>query len=254
MRVLITGGAKGIGRATTNLFVERGAHVICADRIEFERKNNNNNNNNMRRVDSIVADLANANECRRVANVALSYGDIDILINNVGIQPPESCVPCHRLNDDWWEKIMNLNVTSYFRMSKEILRSWIEAKRRGGVIVNVSSIQGLQSQAGVPAYAASKGAILSFTRQLAMEYAPMGIRVCSVCPGTVRTPLVDALLEESDRSFDDIHDPRLLNGGVGDPNDVAELICFLASDRAKNITGEYVCTDAGMMAAGAWAT
>ena len=137
-------------------------------------------------------------------------------------------------------------------MSHLCLPSMIETK--AGVIVNMSSIQGLQSQPGVPAYAAAKGGVLSLTRQLAMEYAKDNVRAVSVCPGTIRTPLVTELLEKGGSSYEDIKNPGLLAGGVGEPEDIAETVLFLSSERAKNITGEYITNDGGMMAMGAWAT
>jgi NAD(P)-dependent dehydrogenase (short-subunit alcohol dehydrogenase family) len=165
---------------------------------------------------------------------------------------PRTYHTSHKLSEEWWDKIIAINLTSYYRMAYLCLPSMIE--RKSGVIVNMSSIQGLQSQAAVPAYAASKGGVLSLTRQLAMEYAKENVRAVSVCPGTIRTPLVTQLLDESGSSYESISNPSLLAGGVGDPHDIAETVLFLSSERAKNITGEYLCNDGGMMAMGAWAT
>ena len=146
----------------------------------------------------------------------------------------------------------SVNLTSYYRMAHLCLPGMVE--RQHGCIINMASIQGLQSQPGVPAYAAAKGGILSLTRQIAMEYAKYNVRAVSVCPGTVRTPLVTQLLEESGSSYENIQNKQLLQQGVGEALDIAETVLFLSSDRAKNITGEYLCNDGGMMAMGAWAT
>ena len=156
------------------------------------------------------------------------------------------------MSEEDWRHVLDVNLTSYFRMTKLVLPKMMNRKR--GVIVNIASIQGLQSQPGVPAYASAKGACISFTRQLAMEYAPHNIRAVSVCPGTIRTPLVTRLLDEQNKTYDDIRNDSLLGGGVGEVDDISELVLFLSSNRAKNITGEYVVCDGGMMAAGSWLT
>ena len=124
--------------------------------------------------------------------------------------------------------------------------------RQGGSIVNVASVQGLASQAGIPAYAATKGACLSFTRQLANEYATAGIRVNSVNPGTIETPLVRAIVEESGKNMADIGVPYPMKR-AGQPEEVAKVVAFLASDDASFITGESINVDGGIMAKGGWA-
>ena len=124
-----------------------------------------------------------------------------------------------------------------------------------GVIINTASVQGLQSAKGVPAYAASKGAILSLTRQMALEYAEQGIRVLAVNPGTIDTPLVDDALEvaggdeaEMRRSMAETHPMNR----IGQPREVARVVLFLASEDASFMTGESVCVDGGIMARGSW--
>eukprot|EP00966_Prymnesium_polylepis_P056207 1300109-Prymnesium_polylepis.2 len=128
---------------------------------------------------------------------------------------------------------------------------------RSGVVINMGSVQGLQSQGGIPAYAASKGAILSLTRQMAIDYAPYGLRVVAVNPGTIRTPLVEALLsarhggdtvaawEAAARAY-----PMKR---VGEIRDIAEACLWLASERAGFVTGESLTIDGGIMARGGWA-
>ena len=102
--------------------------------------------------------------------------------------------PAHLLEEELWDKVMNVNLKSYFLMAKHSLPSMIE--QGSGLIVNIASVQGLQSQVGIPAYASSKGGILSLTRQMAMDYSNEGVRVVAVSPGTIRTPLVQRLVEE----------------------------------------------------------
>jgi NAD(P)-dependent dehydrogenase (short-subunit alcohol dehydrogenase family) len=127
----------------------------------------------------------------------------------------------------------------------------------GGAVVNMASVQGLQSMPGVPSYAASKGGILSLTRNMALDYAPDRIRVTAICPGTIDSEMVrtSARAEGGDieanlRRYGE-HHPL---GRIGVPEDIANAVLFLASERASFITGEYLCVDGGFMAQGAWAT
>ena len=129
-------------------------------------------------------------------------------------------------------------------------------KRGGGVIVNTASVQGLQSMKGVSAYAASKGGILSLTRQLALEYAEDNIRVLAINPGTIETPLVQEAADGTGKSLEEMKriwgSAHPLNR-IGQPIEIGNVAVFLASEKASFMTGEYVCVDGGMMALGAWA-
>ena len=139
-------------------------------------------------------------------------------------------------------------------MARHCLPGMME--RRAGVIINTASVQGMQSALGVSAYAASKGGILSLTRQLALEYAKYGIRILAVNPGGIDTPLVDELVEalgqdrkEFEEGYAKIHPLRR----YGQPVDIANAVLFLASDKASFMTGESVSVDGGLLGKGAWA-
>jgi len=254
--VIVTGGAKGIGRGICWAFAQKGAQVLCADvdeaagvqlvaeagdlagTIQFRR-----------------ADVAKSSECQALVEaVVADWGGVDVLCNNVGIQPTNSYAPAHELPEELWDRILDVNLKSAFLMSKYCIPEM--QKRGGGVIINTASVQGLQSMKGVSAYAASKGGILSLTRQLALEYAEDNIRVLAVNPGTIDTPLVAEAIAASGQ------DPQEAKvemaqahpiGRVGQPEDIANAVLFLASEKASFMTGEYVCVDGGMMAKGAWA-
>lgn len=254
--VIVTGGAKGIGRASCLAFAREGAGVVCADvdaaageqivrdaaglagRLMFRR-----------------TDVADAAQCRAlVAETASAFGGVDVLFNNVGIQPPESYLMAHECPEEMWDRILDVNLKSHFLMSKYCIPEM--RKRKGGVILNTASVQGLQSARGVPAYAASKGGVLSLTRQLALDYAEDGIRVLAICPGAIDTPLLETAIRvsgESEASMRAKMDAAHPIGRIGRPEEIAEVALFLASDRASFMTGEYVCVDGGLMAKGAWA-
>jgi NAD(P)-dependent dehydrogenase (short-subunit alcohol dehydrogenase family) len=251
--VIVTGGALGMGRATALEFARQGARVCVAD-VDAEA-----GRRTVAEMDGqavlVEADLARAADCQRVVSETVTaLGGVDVLFNNVGIQPADSYRTVEDTSEEQWDRILGVNLKSYFLMAKFTIPEL--RKRGGGVIVNNASVQGLQSAKGVPAYAASKGGVLSLTRQMAVEYAAEGIRVLAICPGTIDTEMVRAA---ASREPDGI-EAALARWGeaepvgrIGTPQDIANVVTFLASDRASFMTGEYVCVDGGYMALGAWA-
>lgn len=191
-----------------------------------------------------------------VKEVADQFGRIDVLVNNVGVQLDDGkCA--EDLDLELWDRVIRINLTSYFLFAKYSL-PYLK-QHPGSAIVNVASVQGLASQQGIPAYAASKGGVLSLTRQLAMDYAAQGVRVNAICPGTIRTPLVDNLFRSRDPNGDSAAfwakcDSVYPMKRVGEMREVASAVCFLASaDQASFITGQHLVVDGGIMALGGWA-
>lgn len=252
--VIVTGGASGIGRAICRGFAQAGARVLCADL--------NRSAGEALAAESAAlageiafceADVSTSAGAQAVVNEAVQrWAGLDILCNNVGIQPRAAYLPAHELPEEMWDRILAVNLKSAFLMTKYSIPHL--RRRGGGVIVNTASVQGLQSAKEVSAYAASKGGILSLTRQLALEYAADNIRVLAVNPGSVDTPLlretVDA--EPSAEMIAEWAKPHPL-GRIAQPEEIASVVLFLASDGASFMTGESVCVDGGMMAKGAWA-
>jgi 3-oxoacyl-[acyl-carrier protein] reductase len=255
--VVITGGALGIGRGCAVEFAREGAQVTIAD-VNAEA-----GRSALEEIEAVgapgllvLADVAQASECQRVVRETVDrFGGIDVLFNNVGIQPLTSYKNVEDTTEEMWDRILDVNLKSYFLMSKYALP---EIRRRGGgAVINTASVQGLQSQKGVPAYAASKGGILSLTRQMALDYAAENIRVLAICPGTILTELARTLASSEPDGMDaalERYGRGHPIGRIGTPQDIANLVLFLASDKASFMTGEYVCIDGGYMAMGAWAT
>ena len=254
--VIVTGGAKGIGRGICRSFAEAGGNVMCNDidaqagaEIVEEAEQLAGD------IQFFDGDVSNAAVCASLVEETIDrWGGLDVLCNNVGIQPLNSYVPAHELPEEVWDQIIDVNLKSRFLMTKY---SVPEMKRRGaGVIINIASVQGLQSTHDVSAYAASKGGDLSLVRQLALEYAPDNIRVLAVNPGTIETPLVVEATEAMGRSMAE-HREVLSKahplGRIGQPADVGNVVRFLASEEAGFMTGEYVNVDGGLMAKGVWA-
>ncbi|MBV7329160.1 SDR family NAD(P)-dependent oxidoreductase [Chloroflexi bacterium TSY] len=169
--VIVTGGAKGIGAGICTAFAEAGASLLCADiDVAAGEKLIEELADQPGEVRFHKADVSVAAECQALVNAAVSaWGGLDVVCNNVGIQPTNSYLPAHEFPEEMWDRIMDVNVKSRFLMAKYAVPEM--KKRGGGVIINTASVQGLQSAHDVPAYAASKGADLSLVRQLALDYA-----------------------------------------------------------------------------------
>ena len=255
--VIITGGALGIGSDTAAEFALEGARVAIAD------VNTEAGEAVVSQIEAdggacilVEADVGLATECERVvAETVAAYGGVDILFNNVGIQSPDSYHNVENTSEELWDRILDVNLKSAFLMSKYAIPEI--RKRGGGIIVNTASVQGLQSMKLVPAYAASKGGILSLTRQMALDYAEENIRVLAVCPGAIDTNMVRTVaaseggdIEATIQEWGRTHPI----GRIGTGREIANVVLFLASDKASFMTGEYVCVDGGYMALGAWAS
>jgi NAD(P)-dependent dehydrogenase (short-subunit alcohol dehydrogenase family) len=254
--VIVTGGALGMGGATSLEFAREGAMVVVADVNEaagqaIVAKMKDAEGNGL----FVLADVGKSADCRRVVAAAVAtFGGVDVLFNNVGIQPPASYTNAEDTSEETWDRILDVNLKSHFLMAKYAIPEL--RKRGGGAIINNASVQGLQSMKRVPAYAASKGGVLSLTRQLAVEYARENIRVLAICPGTIDTEMVRtvAAMEGGDveatlKRYGESHPI----GRIGTGQDIANAVLFLASDKASFMTGSYVCVDGGYMALGAWA-
>jgi len=269
--VIVTGGAQGIGRSCCIHFAEEGAHVVCGD-VDLDagkelvaewqqrtsqgptNKNELEHRNYRKCVESgtmtfVHFDASSSADCHNLVTVATKItGDIDVLFNNVGIQPKQSNVPIHKLEEAAWDAVFNINIKSFYLMCKHAIPVMLQHPDKRHSIINNSSIQGIQSQKGVPAYAATKGAILSLTRQLAVEYGSSNITVNAVSPGSIATPLALA----NNKSFEFIAKNTPL-GKIGEPRDVAEIVLFLASESAKWVTGQNFVVDGGITVKGGWA-
>ena len=254
---IVTGGAHGIGAAAVLAFARDGYSVAIADIDEKAAESVKSRSVALPgAVTFIYADISRADDARDVVRNAVSaFGGIDVIFNNAGIQPAGSYKRAEDLDEEMWDRVMDVNVKGCFLLSKYGIPEM--RKRGGGVIINNASVQGLQSQTLVPAYAASKGAVLSLTRNLALDYAADNIRAVAICPGSVDTPMLrasaaHALPDQVDATLSEWGRKHPL-GRIARPEEIAEVVVFLASDKASFITGEYVCIDGGLMAKGQWA-
>jgi NAD(P)-dependent dehydrogenase (short-subunit alcohol dehydrogenase family) len=255
--VIVTGGSKGIGGGISAAFARAGAAVTVngfsdeATASALVRQLGDEGHT----AQVAMGDVSGSEECKRIVDATVAaYGAVDVLVNNAAIQPPSLYLNVEDLPEEDWDRIINVNLRSHFLMSKYSIPEM--RKRGGGVVINVASVQGLQSQPLVPAYAASKGGILSLTRNMALDYAPHNIRVVSICPGTIDTPMVRTAARAAGDEEGLVEQWGRLHplGRVGTSEEIANVALFLASDKASFMTGEYVCVDGGYMAQGAWAS
>jgi NAD(P)-dependent dehydrogenase (short-subunit alcohol dehydrogenase family) len=255
---LVTGGALGIGQGIVRAFAREGAAVAIADvRGDEAAALAAEITGAGGRAVATIGDVASASDAERmVAETVSALGRLDVLVNNAGIMPPDWYLRVEDLPEEAWDRTIGVNLKGVYLMS----RFAIPRIREGawpGSIVNISSVQGLQSMPRVPAYSASKGGVLSLTQNMALDYASEGIRVNAICPGTIDTHMVRTLgqaeggdIEATLRHYGSFH-PL---GRIGTPADIGEAVLFMASPRASFITGEHLCVDGGFMAQGAWAT
>ncbi|AKU99698.1 3-oxoacyl-[acyl-carrier protein] reductase [Labilithrix luteola] len=245
-RVLVTGGTKGMGEAVVQKFVRSGGTVVTTARSAPSNAN--------RDVHFIEADLSTAQGAARVVDEVLGrYGGIDVLVDNVGgSTAPSGGVLA--LGDDDWQKAFDQNLFGAVRLDRGFLPGMIE--RRNGVIVHISSIQRtLPLPEATMAYAAAKAALSNYSKALSKEVGPKGVRVVTVSPGYIETEAARGLVGRLAAQFggDETAARQSLMdslGGIplghpGRPEDVAELVVFLASDRAAFITGSEIVIDGG---------
>lgn len=251
--VIVTGGAGGLGKDFSLEFARRGADVVCGDLDAAAGEALLKEAVGLPgRIHFVQGNMIEAATCDRLVAKAKELGGVDVLCNNVGIQPAKSFVPADELDDELWDAILTVNLKSYFWMTKRCVP--LMKARGGGVIINTGSVQGLQSQKAAAAYAASKGGVLSLTRQLALEYAEFNIRVLAIAPGTFDTPLMqDVAKGIPDKTYIQRLKSAYPMKRFGRPEELAKVVAFLASDAASFMTGECVTVDGGIMAQGGWA-
>jgi 3-oxoacyl-[acyl-carrier protein] reductase len=228
---LVTGASRGIGTAIARELARAGAFVVVAYLTAETEANELAGEIGGR---AVQGDVGKAEDAKRVVDEA---GDVDILVNNAGVTRDGVLA---RMSDDDWRTVLDTNLSSVFYTCRAVTRRMM--KKRGGSIVNVSSIVALHGNFGQTNYAASKAGIVGFTKSLARELGSRGVRANVVAPGYITSRLTDAIPE-------DAREGMLSNtplGRLGDPEDVAGAVRFLCSDEARFITGDVLLVDGGL--------
>ena len=241
--VIVTGGAGGIGRAICRAYVDSGAHVLCADVDD-------SGENLPPEVVSQRCDTSSESDCQRTVEQAVErFGAVDVLVNNAAIQPPDSYQPIDELPTEVWNRMVAINLSGYTLMAKHALR--VMQRQGSGVIVNMASGQAHRTAREVGTYGPIKAANVMQARQWGVEYARDGIRVVSVSPGAIDTPMVRASLEAQGGAG------ALANrhpvGRIGQPDEVASAVLWLSSAEASFVTATDLEVDGGLGAFGAFA-
>lgn len=243
--VIVTGAATGIGEACARAFAAAGAGVVLAD-VNEER---NRGAADLIAIDygvravPVAANVASDADCEAIVLRALdAFGRIDVLVNNAAVTAPGSILD---LDPKEWDRVMDVNLRSYFVLTQIAARAMIERGVKGAV-VNMSSINSDLAIANQVAYTASKGGVRQLTRAAALGLAPFGIRVNAIGPGSIMTDLLKSVMD------DEAGRRKILSrtpaGRVGEPAEIAAVALFLASDMASYITGQTIFADGGRSA------
>ncbi|MEK5324696.1 3-oxoacyl-[acyl-carrier-protein] reductase [Aeribacillus sp. FSL M8-0254] len=238
---LVTGGSRGIGRAIAIDLAKNGADVAVNYSGNEEKANEvvEEIESLGRKAFAIRANVANADEVNSMVNEVIErFGRLDILVNNAGITKDNLLM---RMKESEWDDVININLKGVFNCTKAVTRQMM--KQRSGRIINIASIVGIAGNAGQANYVAAKAGIIGLTKTTAKELAGRNITVNAVAPGFISTDMTDQLPEQ-------IRNEMLKQiplGRFGEPNDIANMVTFIASDKSSYMTGQTLCLDGGMV-------
>lgn len=242
--VIVTGGASGIGLAICEAYADSGAEVVCAD-VNQSLAGALPQGAEFRRCDTSIED-----DCREtVAETVARFGAIDILVNNAAVQPKDSYRPIDELPSEVWHRLIAINFSGYTFMAKYALQQM--KQQQSGVVVNIASGQAHRTARGVGVYGPIKAGNIMQARQWGVEYARHGIRVVSVSPGAIDTPLVRASIEA--QGGGEALANRHPLGRIGKPEEIARAVLWLSSGDASFVTATDLEVDGGLGAFGAFA-
>ena len=229
---VITGGSSGIGLAIAQKFVKEGAVAVSADINAPEDS----------AIDFVQTDVTDSVSLKSlVEKVVAKYQHIDILVANAGVA--EKKAPVSELDEDNWQKVINIDLTGVVLSNKYIVQQ-MEKQTSGGSVINMSSILGVVGGAKSQAYSAAKAGVANYTKSQAVTYAAQGIRFNAVAPGYVNTPLLKTLPKETTDSMVG----KMPIGRLAEPDEIANVVAFLASDEASIVTGALINADGGYTA------
>jgi len=240
---IVTGGSFGIGKATALAFAKRGARVVVADWLEEPAT--------ITEIEAaggtaifVKCDVSKSKEVAEMVNQAIKiFGRIDFAVNNAGIEG--ATAPTHECTEENWDRTININLKGVWLCMKHEIPFML--KQGAGAIVNTASVAGLIGFPGLPAYVVSKHGILGLTKTAALENAKSGIRVNAVCPGVIRTQMIDRVTGK-DKTVEKQYENMEPVGRMGEPDEVAEAIVWLCSDAASFVTGHALAVDGGWIA------
>ncbi len=233
---LITGAAGGIGRKIAHTLYDQGAYLALTDMnaagLEALKAELGEN------VECFVANLGDAEAVKTlVSDVEAKFGKIDILVNNAGLTRDNLFM---RMSDEEWQLVLDVNLSAGFKLARAVVRGMM--KRRYGRIIGMASVVGVMGNAGQANYSASKAGMIAMNKCLAQEVGSRGVTVNSIAPGFIRTPMTDVLPEDVKAALL----AKIPEGKLGEAQDIANAVAFLASDEAQYITGQTIHVNGGM--------
>ncbi len=242
---IVTGAGGGVGKAIAKRLVADGCKVVLLGRSMDRLAKAASEMGNKKNLLTVSADITKEAEVLSALEQTISSFDkIDILVNNAGtINDP---MPFHEMNDDQWNDLINTNIIGTFRMTKAVVPIMINNK--GGNIVNISSVLGMRAIPRVPlsVYGATKAALITFTKSIAVEYGQYGIRCNCVCPSTIRSSMIEPYLQ--DENARKVLESTFPLRRIGEPEDIASAVSYLCSDDASWVTGTVMMVDGGVSA------
>ena len=236
---IVTGAAQGIGKVIALGLAKCGADIAVSDINEDSLSSAVKEIEALgRKAIAVKMDVSSLKDCEEMVKKTIdAFGKVDILINNAGITRDTVLL---RMKEEQWDQVIQVNLKGTFNCTKAVIRSMF--KQKSGKIINISSVTGAMGNAGQANYSASKAAVMGFTKSIAREYAHCGITVNAVAPGFIKTAMTDAIPEKDRDAMISIIPAKRL----GLPEDVADTVCFLASDMANYITGQVIHINGGM--------
>lgn len=237
---LVTGASRGIGRAIAVKLASEGAFVVVNYNGSKEKAEETLKLVNEAGGEGCVAcfDVSDEAACKAgIDEILKEYGHVDILVNNAGITRDKLLIA---MSEEDFTSVIDTNLLGTFHTIKGLIRNFI--KQKGGSIINISSVSGVIGNVGQTNYSASKAGIIGLTKTVAREYATKGIRVNAIAPGLIGTDMVDSMTEDAKKQLES----NIPLGRIGKPEEIAEAVLFLASDKSSYITGQVMCVDGGM--------
>ena len=244
---LVTGGGSGIGRAASLAYANDGARVVVVDvNVEGGEETIQQIKESGGEAILVHADVSNPKDTQAMVDQAVeAFGCLDCAFNNAGISGGRDRLLTADYREDDWDRVLSINLKGVWLCMKSEIPQML--KQGGGAIVNTASIAGLAGLSGTVAYVAAKHGVTGLTKAAAVEYATSGIRVNAVCPGYIQTPLVQPIFQENDGMEERVASRHPM-GRLGEPEEIAQAVLWLSSDKAAFVTGHNMPVDGGYMA------
>jgi len=236
---VVTGAGRGIGEAIARRLAGEGAAIaVCDVMLDTAQQVATSLGKSGTKANAYAVNVTDSKQVKEVCDkIVADFGRVDILVNNAGITRDGLLL---RMSDEDWDAVLGVNLKGAFLFTRSLCRTMLQ--QRSGVIVNIASIVGMTGNAGQANYSASKAGLIGFTKTIAKELASRGIRSNAVAPGFIKTPMTDKLGEEARKALTDYIALKRL----GLPEDVANVVLFLASDLSGYVTGQVIAVDGGL--------